>query len=646
MKASPPLLGRLRELLIPLLLLVLYVVCFGLYTLRHETRVTIEHIEQDTVRKVSLEMAQLQTTLDYLLREGHATVVREMVASMGANPYRQVGLLLDAQGKVLASTRLVLLGQPARTAWPELALPENTARQRRALEQMQGVVEVSSDRRRVVGYYPVLLSFGPAERRVGLLFFQHDLEPLKVAGLYEVERSVLRSTLMLLLISAGMGLGVYVLLGRRIQRLVVTAQGLVGQEQRLPGVPPSEDALGQLGEAFSKIAEQIGRNRQQIEENEERFQTIIERSPDATLIHWEGQVVFNNPAAAALLGYEKAVDLQGRRIEELVVPEDAPALTEEQEDGVLREVRWMHRSGRQVLGEVVTFPLVFEQQRVRVSIVRDITERKLLQEKLNTADRMASLGTLAAGMAHEINNPLSFMLSNVRFASEELRALAEQWDKDEPQRERIAEVLEALDETLSGGDRVRDIVRDLKMFSRGDEGKRGDVNLHRVLDLCGTLTDNQLRNRARLVKEYGEVPPLHASEARLAQLFLNLITNAAQAIPEGSDPKQHEVRLTTRRDEEGWVVVEVKDTGVGISQEHLHRLFDPFFTTKPVGVGTGLGLSICHGIVAALGGRIGVESQVGHGSTFRVFLPVNGVAHSHGEPSQEPSSRAESSSLG
>ncbi|HEX8701899.1 MAG TPA: ATP-binding protein, partial [Myxococcaceae bacterium] len=128
----------------------------------------------------------------------------------------------------------------------------------------------------------------------------------------------------------------------------------------------------------------------------------------------------------------------------------------------------------------------------------------------------------------------------------------------------------------------------------------------------------------------------------------NLIVNAAQAIPEGGDLKANEVRLTTRKEDAGWVVVEVKDTGVGISQEHLHRLFDPFFTTKAVGEGTGMGLSICHGIVASLGGRIAVESSPGRGSTFRVFLPVASAKHAPVEGSAEDSveDRVESSSLG
>jgi signal transduction histidine kinase len=174
---------------------------------------------------------------------------------------------------------------------------------------------------------------------------------------------------------------------------------------------------------------------------------------------------------------------------------------------------------------------------------------------------------------------------------------------------------------LAGGDRVSDIVRDLKTFSRGDDGARGPVNVHAVLDLCANIARNQLLHRARLVKEYGEVPLVHANESQLAQVFLNLIVNAAQAIPLGASPTANEVRITTRLQEDQ-LVVAISDTGAGIAPEHLHRLFEPFFTTKPVGVGTGLGLSICHGIVSALGGHITVESEPGRGSTFRVFLPL------------------------
>ncbi|HVG59831.1 MAG TPA: AAA family ATPase [Hyalangium sp.] len=357
----------------------------------------------------------------------------------------------------------------------------------------------------------------------------------------------------------------------------------------------------------------------QLAENEERFRTLIERSPDAILIHREGELIFINPAGVTMLGYAHAGQLRGRRVEELVLPGEEGALTEGL-DGGATELRWLHRTGRQVLGEVVSFSLGFDRQPAMVSIVRDVTERKAVQDRLRAADRMASLGTLAASVAHEINNPLSFMTSNLRFIDEELSAMAQAGESLAGPRG--TEVREAVQETLAGGSRVSEIVRDLKTFSRGDEGRRGPVDVHAVLDLCANMARSEIRHRARLVREYGELPPVQANETRLGQVFLNLLVNAAQAIPEGTDVKSHEIRITTYRDEAGWAVVAVKDTGAGISPENLSRLFDPFFTTKPAGVGTGLGLSICHGIITGLGGRITIESELGHGTVFRVFLPL------------------------
>ncbi|HYI03107.1 two-component system sensor histidine kinase NtrB [Hyalangium sp.] len=600
MSAPSSRLAWLRELTVPLLLLGVYTVCFGLYSLHRETSEGVRHIQTAARRRVAVEMTQLQANLDYLLRAGNLPAVRESLSGLGYNPQLEVGLLVDEQQAVLASTRLALIGKPLREAWPEGELPENVGRRQQALEQLKGVVELSTDGRRIIGHYPVQLSFGPSPRRMGYLFFQHDLTELERAGRYSAERSVLRSTLMLLAIAGCMGLGVHFLLGRRIQRLVATTEGM---------------------------AEQIGHSRRQLRENEERFQMLVERTPDAIFIHREGSIVFLNPAAATLVGHERAEALQGRRLTELVQPGEEGALTGPEVAQGMREVHWVHRSGGLVLGEVVTFSLVFEGQPAWVSIVRDITERKHLREKLQTADRMASIGSLAAGVAHEINNPLSFMLSNVRFIRDELRVLAGEGDAQA--KERLKEVQEALEEALTGADRVSDIVRDLRTFARGDDGQRVPVNLHAVLDLCGNIARSQLRHRAQLVKEYGELPLVNASESRLGQLFLNLIINAAQAIPEGGDVKAHEVKLTTWREGEDQVVVEVKDTGVGIPAENLHRLFDPFFTTKPVGVGTGLGLSISHGIVKAMGGRITVQSEPGKGTAFRVFLPI-------GEPVAAP----------
>ncbi|MBF5045835.1 response regulator [Aggregicoccus sp. 17bor-14] len=251
------------------------------------------------------------------------------------------------------------------------------------------------------------------------------------------------------------------------------------------------------------------------------------------------------------------------------------------------------------------------------------------QAQLVQAGRMAAVGTLAAGVGHEVNNPLAYILSNLDFACLEVSRLQRTLGggRDVPALEaerageRLAEMEQSLREALHGAERVRRIVRDLKTFSRADQDESGSVDLHAVLDSAAKMASTEVRHRARLVKRYGEVPFVQGNEARLGQVFLNLLINAAQALPEGR-VGEHEIRLATSVDADGNVVAEVQDTGAGIAPEVLGRIFDPFFTTKPVGVGTGLGLSLCHAFVTAMGGRIQVESSLGRGSTFRVVLPA------------------------
>jgi CheY-like chemotaxis protein/two-component sensor histidine kinase len=203
-------------------------------------------------------------------------------------------------------------------------------------------------------------------------------------------------------------------------------------------------------------------------------------------------------------------------------------------------------------------------------------------------------------------------------------------------------VVRALQEARDGGIRVREIVRDLKTFSRGDDDAKELVDVRRVLQSALALAANELRHRAQLEIALSPAPPVLASEHRLGQVFLNLVINAAQAIPEGR-AGEHRIRAATGADPDGRALVEIADTGSGIPPEVLPRIFDPFFTTKPVGVGTGLGLAICHSIVAALGGEITVETQVGRGTTFRVFLPAaesRPAAQTELAPSPAPRRRA------
>jgi CheY-like chemotaxis protein/two-component sensor histidine kinase len=180
---------------------------------------------------------------------------------------------------------------------------------------------------------------------------------------------------------------------------------------------------------------------------------------------------------------------------------------------------------------------------------------------------------------------------------------------------------DVLHDIRDAAEQVRLIVKDLKLFSRGDEVSRGPVDVQRLLDSSARLARNEVRHRAHLIKDWQPVPLVLANEARLGEVFVNLIVNAAQAIPDGR-ADDNEIRLVTRPEGRGRVAIEIRDTGVGIPPEILGRIFDPFFTTKPIGVGTGLGLSICHRIVSELGGEITVESTRGKGTCFRVILPA------------------------
>ena len=348
----------------------------------------------------------------------------------------------------------------------------------------------------------------------------------------------------------------------------------------------------------------------------------------------DGRVVHANPVAQRLTGWSLA-DAKGRPRQDVfhIVNEETRAPLESPAERVLREgitvelanhTALMRRDGTAIpiadsaapildaCGKAVGVVLVFRD----CTRERDIEEeRKILQERLLTADRMSSIGTLAAGVAHEINNPLTYILANMDFAAEELRQFAGASPSG-----RLNELIAVVGEAREGAERVRKIVRGLKTFSRSEGEQRLPQEIHRVLEVSINMTYNEIRHRARLVKDFGTVPMVEADESRLAQVFINLLVNAAQSIPAGR-AELNEIRVTTRGDDHGHAVIEFRDTGCGVPPEIRKRLFDPFFTTKPIGVGTGLGLSICHGIVTALAGEIQVESEVGKGSTFRVILP-------------------------
>ena len=250
-----------------------------------------------------------------------------------------------------------------------------------------------------------------------------------------------------------------------------------------------------------------------------------------------------------------------------------------------------------------------------VGVMADVTTLNRLQAQLVQSDRLAALGILAAGVGHEINNPLAYVLGNLELALDEAPLAT----TDEA-RVREAELKEALREAQDGARRIAEIVKGLKLFSRVDPSGSDAVHVESVIERSIKLADNEIRHRARLVRAFSDIPTIRVNESQLGQVCLNLLINAAQALPLGGS-ERNEIRVATGVHPDGRVFFSVTDTGPGIPPDHVGRIFDPFFTTKPIGVGTGIGLSVCMSIVESMGGELTVASEPGN-TIFTVVLPV------------------------
>jgi signal transduction histidine kinase len=280
---------------------------------------------------------------------------------------------------------------------------------------------------------------------------------------------------------------------------------------------------------------------------------------------------------------------------------------------------------------------------VRVALVRDVSADERTQAQLQQTERLAAVGSLAAGIAHQLNNPLAYVLANINYLAEDLPAFLREVapHMTVAQNERLAELLSAMSDAREGAERVARIVRDLRTFSRMEDERRERVDVHTLLDSACSVVESELKARGRLVKVFDVVSPVEANPSRLAQVFLNLLLNAAYAIRaavpnEKTTPSRHEICVRTYTDDTGMVVVEVTDTGVGMSPAVRARIFDPFYTLKPPGEGTGLGLTTALAIVHATGGTITVDSTEGRGATFRVKLPPAIRSHKRDVASSPP----------
>ncbi|MCA9556226.1 MAG: response regulator, partial [Myxococcales bacterium] len=341
---------------------------------------------------------------------------------------------------------------------------------------------------------------------------------------------------------------------------------------------------------------------------------------------------------ADVLGYPSPTDFVGRQMLDFIHPDDREEtlvrvrrMAETGQPLPPRELRTLRADGAVVVLELAPVRSVsLVDGPASLVLGRDRTPQRKLQERLLSADRLTSLGNLAAGVAHEISSPLTYVMGNLSVLSEALERM--QATTDRPGE--ITDLLKALADARVGAERVRDLLADLKVFARPDVGARQALELRKVMDTAINMAWPEIRGLARLVRDYGPTPAVRGVESKLALAFFHLLVNAAQAIDAGAiDDNALEVGLGT--DLEGWAEVEIRDSGRGLTEVVQARMWEPFFTTRPRGEGAGLGLPVVRSVVASMGGEVEGSPRARGGAVFRVRLPPD-AAPLERSPQPEP----------
>ncbi|CAN5773685.1 ATP-binding protein [soil metagenome] len=387
------------------------------------------------------------------------------------------------------------------------------------------------------------------------------------------------------------------------------------------------------------------------EQSARRLSVLFDAMAEGVVVqNSDGLITHTNTSAERILGLtrdqiagRRSVDPQWACVREDGTPfpgADHPAMVTLRTGEASRNViMGVHKPGGQLTWiSINSLPLESEAAAGRAALTtfHDITaikEAAAVSERLARQEHLVTTGTLAAGVGHEINNPLTFILANLEFAIDELTA----FELGRPS-ELVREVVAVLAEALVGAERVRKIVKGLRALARQDSDPV-PTDVEGVVDASIDLARHEIRHKATVTKDVARLPRVLADESRLTQILVNLLVNAAQAFPT-SDAARNRITVSAQ-ETGGWIAISVADNGPGIAPDVQRRMFDPFFTTKPVGEGTGLGLSICRSIVKALGGELDVDSALGKGSTFRLRLPIASAraAAAEGAPSVPGPSR-------
>jgi two-component system cell cycle sensor histidine kinase/response regulator CckA len=357
---------------------------------------------------------------------------------------------------------------------------------------------------------------------------------------------------------------------------------------------------------------------------EQRYRSVMENaSCGIFIIDQEGIISDLNKQAELIFGDQRAQLIDNNFITRVHPEEQDYAAVQIQK--LLTEKRIGPNIGRimQPSGVIrdVEFSAVCidnKDEKLIFSILNDITERNRLREQTLLSDKLSTVGTLAAGIIHEINNPMTFLLANLEYINKQIQVVMHDKKKQQDFLQKLNEIIE---ESIQGVQSVNTIIKDLKGFARVDYKHFVPANVHEAISVAIHMAHSQYKNKAKLETDFAvDMPLLMLDVNKLEQVILNLIVNAAQAM-DNSNYCNNLICIKTTK-EINAIRIDISDTGIGISSDILPRIFEPFFTTKPVGVGTGLGLSICYDIVKNMGGEIKVDSVPQKGTVFSIYLPM------------------------
>jgi PAS domain S-box-containing protein len=619
------------KLTVPLILLGFAATLSAVNVVYHVPRAE-RAAEEESRKRLAQEMSRLQSTLEYLLLKGDQAAAEHEIAVLAHNHDYVLVALTDDRDAIIAATRRALLGRQIAEVLPNFD-PEEASL---AIRERRARVATDANDNALLGYAGILMGSQREElrpSRAGSLFLSYDLTRPKSEARAQVLRQSLYWAGSATALALAMWLAFHFLLTRRTARLVRAAEQFAAGDLHARSALKGTDELGRLSRAFDAMATDVAetetrlrqdiaeraRVQQALEESEEQYRSMFDASIDG-LVLWNatGEMVDANPALWRMYGYtqEEYLALPASRL--LGQSYHPDFLRSIAAGGPLHaEVTELRKDGSALEVEVHGVPMQYQGKPHVLTIVRDITEKKRSIEELTRQrdalyqrEKLAALGSLLAGVAHELNNPLSVVVARSVLREEQ----------------GVPATQAAVLKIRAAAERCARIVRTFLAMARQQQPERGPVAINEVVSAALDITAYAVRTSGIdvVLDLADDLPPILADSDQLHQVLLNLIVNAQHALQDQPAPRL--IRVTSRyHPADDSIRITVADNGPGIPADLRARVFEPYFTTKPIGVGTGVGLAVSFGIVEAHGGTLMVDCPSEGGAVFSITLPVGTV---------------------